>query len=311
MRRSRLGRSGLHVSPLTLGTAGWGDQVDDDEARRITEAYLTAGGTSFSAAHAYGGGEAEQMLGRLLDDVVSRDEVVITTKAGIGRTAGGRVVDTSRGGLLGQLDTSLSRLRTDHVDLWLVHTWSDEVPLEETLSALEHAVTSGKARYVGVSNYLGWQLARAATLLQTVRVPLVADEVELSLLQREAQHDTVPAAEHLGVGLLAWSPLGKGALTGKYRHTVPADSRAARRPEAMAPYLDDTSRAVVEAVSTAAEGLAVTAAEVALAWVLAQPTVAGALIGPRSTTQLAPLLRATDLQIPAQVREALDEVSDV
>ena len=311
MRRSRLGRSGLHLSPLTLGTAGWGDQVDDDEARRITEAYLSAGGASFSAAHAYGGGEAEQMLGRLLDDVVSRDEVVITTKAGVGRTAGGRVVDTSRGGLLGQLDTSLSRLRTDHVDLWMVHTWSDDVPLEETLSALEHAVASGKARYVGVSNYLGWQLARAATLLQTVRVPLVADEVELSLLQREAQHDTVPAAEHLGVGLLAWSPLGRGALTGKYRHTVPADSRAARRPEAMAPYLDDTSRAVVEAVSTAAEGLGVTAAEVALAWVLAQPTVASALIGPRTATQLALLLRATGLQIPAQVREALDEVSDV
>ena len=311
MRRSRLGRSGLHLSPLTLGTAGWGDQVDDDEARRITEAYLSAGGASFSTAHAYGAGEAEQMLGRLLDDVVSRDEVVITTKAGVGRTAGGRVVDTSRGGLLGQLDTSLSRLRTDHVDLWMVHTWSDDVPLEETLSALEHAVTSGKARYVGVSNYLGWQLARAATLLQTARVPLVADEVELSLLQRAAQDDTVPAAEHLGVGLLAWSPLGRGALTGKYRHTVPADSRAARRPEAMAPYLDDTSRAVVEAVSTAAEGLAVTAAEVALAWVLAQPTVASALVGPRTATQLAPLLRATDLQIPAQVREALDEVSDV
>ena len=144
----------------------------------------TPGGTLVDTAYGYGGGSAEEILGRLVGDVVPRDDVVLCTKAGIERRGEERVVDTSRRALLRQLDTSLSRLGVDHVDLWLVHAWSDAAPLEETVGAMAYAVSSGRATYVGVSNYSGWQTARAMSLLERERVPLVANEIEYSLLQR-------------------------------------------------------------------------------------------------------------------------------
>ncbi|AKU17027.1 aldo/keto reductase [Luteipulveratus mongoliensis] len=309
MRHTPLGRSGLRVSTLTLGTLGWGTDVDVDSAREHLTTYAEAGGTTIDTAHGYGLGQTEEIVGALIGDVIPREDVTIITKAGISRTSGDRVVDTSRGALMRQLDTSLSRMRTDHVDLWLVHTWSDEPALEETLSALEWAVTSGRARYVGVSNYLAWQMARAYSLLELARVPLVANEIEYNLLRRDAEHETVAAAEALGIGLLAWSPLARGALTGKYRHNVPADSRAAGRPALLEPYLDGHARAVIEAVCTAADGLGASPGEVALAWLTGRPQVSGAVIGARTLAQLTSALKATELAVPDQVIQALDEVS--
>jgi aryl-alcohol dehydrogenase-like predicted oxidoreductase len=222
------------------------------------------------------------------------------------------VVDTSRGALLGHLDASLRRLGTDHVDLWLVHAWSDGAPLDETVSALEYAVTSGRARYVGVSNYSGWQAARAYSLLELVRVPLVANEIEYSLLAREAEDDLVPAAEGLGFGLLPYSPLGGGVLTGKYRSGVPSGSRAAMRqfPGFAQARLDDRSRSVADAVSTAANGLGVSATEVALAWVRDRPGVTAPIVGCRTAAQLRTALASEDLELPHEIVAALDEVSD-
>lgn len=304
MRPCLVGRSGLQVSSLSLSTLGWGEAVDDDEARVLTEAYASAGGTTFATAAADGEGAAEETLGRLLGDVLQRRDVVLLSRGG-----GDGIVEGSRGGLLHQLDDTLSRLRTDHVDLWLVPGWSETVPLAETLSALEHAVSSGRARYVGVSGAVGWQLAREYSLLESARLPLIADEVEYSLLRRGVETATEPAARHLGVGLLAGAPLGRGVLTGKYRHTVPADSRGAASPALLDGYLDDNGRAVVEAVCTAANGLAITPTEVALRWVLGRPGVASALVGARSPGQLRSITAAVDEDLPAQVIEALDDVS--
>ncbi|YAL84561.1 aldo/keto reductase [Dermacoccaceae bacterium W4C1] len=309
MHRTRLGTSGLQFSALTLGTLGWGAEVDQDTVTDLVRAYRDAGGSSFDTAYGYGDGSAEESLGQLLGEVLSRDEVTIATKAGISRRSGHRVVDVSRGTLLTQLDASLRRLGTDHVDLWMVHTWSDEVSVAETVSALVDAVRSGKARYVGVSNHNGWQLAHVAGLAAAAGVPVVADEVELSLLRRDAEGETTSAAAHLGVGLLAWSPLARGVLTGKYRHTVPADSRGAARPELIESYLSPKGRAAVEALATAADGLAVNPAQAALAWVLGRPQVASAIIGARTLTQLQTLLRATEIQIPDEVLSALDDVT--
>lgn len=309
MQRSPLGRSGLTVSRLALGTMGWGGDVDAESAHDQLTTYVEAGGATIDTAHGYGLGASEEILGGLLGDVVPREDLTIITKAGISRASGQRVVDTSRGTLMRQLETSLSRLRTDHVDLWLVHTWSDEPALEETLSALEWAVTSGRARYVGVSNYQGWQLARAYSLLERARVPLVANEVEYNLLRREVETEVVPAALSLGAGVLAWSPLARGALSGKYRHSIPADSRAAAQPALLEPYLDDHARAVVEAVCTAADGLGVSPAEVALGWLTSKPGVSGAVIGARTLPQLRSLVKAAELAVPDQVVQALDEVS--
>lgn len=247
----------------------------------------------------------------MLDQVVSREEVVICTKSGMHRVADERRVDVSRRALMHQLDTSLQRLRTDHVDLWLVHTWSDDVPLAETLSALEWAVTSGRARYVGVSNYSGWQVTRALSLLEQARIPLVANEIQYSLVAREPEREILPAAEALGFGVLAWSPLGRGVLTGKYRAGVPAGSRATSPhfPDFAQRFLDEHPVQVAEAVVMAARGLGVTPGEVALAWVRDQPGVTAPIVGARTGAQLRTALSSLELTLPPEIVEALDDVS--
>ena len=312
MEQRYVGASGLQVSRLALGTMTWGRDTDEYESRDQLAAFLDAGGTFIDTAASFGDGAAEELLGELLSGLAGRDDVVICTKAGIARRDGQLVVDTSRRALLAQLDGSLTRLGTDHVDLWLVHTWCDDAPLDETLTALEWAVSTGRARYVGVSNYAGWQSARAATLAQ-VRgaTPLVAHQVEYSLLARGVEGEVVDAAAALGMGLMAWSPLGRGVLTGKYRHGTPADSRAASPHFAafVGALLDERSRRIVDAVVTAADGLGCSPAEIALAWVRDQPGVVAPVIGARTAAPLRGTLTSDDVHLPVEIREALDEVS--
>jgi len=219
----------------------------------------------------------------------------------------------SRGHLLAALDASLERLGTDHVDLWQLHAWDDTTPLEETLAACDVAVASGRVRYVGVSNFTGWQTAQAATWQRAWpgRTPLVSTQVEYSLLQRGIEREVVPAAEALGLGVLAWSPLGRGILTGKYRHNTPSESRGAS--PAWQGFLDGlrtaTSDRIVEAVITAAEGLGTTPLAVALAWVRDRPGVAAPVVGARTAHQLKASLDAETVRLPAAIRTALEDVS--
>jgi aryl-alcohol dehydrogenase-like predicted oxidoreductase len=314
MEQRHLGRSGLRVSRIGLGTMTWGRDTDEHEAADQLLAFLDAGGTLVDTAASYGEGESERVLGSLIGNVASRDELVIATKAGITRRAGERVVDTSRRALLTNLDTSLERLGTDHVDLWQVHTWSDTAPIEETMAALDHAVSSGKAVYVGVSNYNGWQTSRAAVGQRAVpgRAALVSTQMEYSLLERGVEREVLPAAAHLGLGVLAWSPLGRGVLTGKYRHGTPADSRAASPHFAgfVEGLLDDRARHIVDAVATAADGLGVAPLEVAMAWVRDRPGVTSAIVGARTAAQLRGSLAAEELDLPPEIVAALDDVSD-
>ncbi|SFK00795.1 aldo/keto reductase [Cellulomonas sp. KH9] len=309
MEHRRLGRTGLRVSSLGLGTMTWSRDTDDHEAADQLRDFVEAGGTLVDTSAAYADGGAEELLGTLLGDVAGREDVVICTKAGVRRTADGGVVDASRGALLDSLDGSLRRLRTDHVDLWLA-TPDVRTPLEETVSALRHAVTAGKARYVGLSNHPGWQVARAATLLEH-DPGLAAVEAEYSLLQRGVEREVLPACTALGAGLLAWSPLGRGVLTGKYRRTIPADSRAASAHLAgfVQPYLTADAAGVVDAVVTAAAGLDRTPLEVALAWVTSRPGVASAIVGARTATQLRGALAVDDLRLPPEIVVALDEIT--
>ena len=230
MQQRALGSTGLKVSRLGLGTATWGRDTDEHEARDQLVAFTEAGGTLVDTSASYGSGASEELLGSLIGDVVARDEVVVATKAGVRFSRSGRQTVTSRGYLLSTLDASLRRLGVDHVDLWQVHVWVDDVPLEETLSALDLAVTSGRASYVGVSNYNGWQSAQAATWQRAVpgRATLASNQVEYSLLNRRVEPEVLPAARRLGLGVLPWSPLGRGVLTGKYRHGIPAGSEERR-----------------------------------------------------------------------------------
>jgi aryl-alcohol dehydrogenase-like predicted oxidoreductase len=290
----------------------WGAGTTVEEARDHLKTYVASGGDFVDTAYGYGDGASEETLGSMLDDLVPRDDLVICTKAGISRRTGTRVVDTSRRTLMHQLETSLSRMGTPYVDLWLVHAWSDETPLEETLSALEWAVTSGRARYVGVSNYSGWQAAHAATIMSANRIPLVANEIEYSLLNRLPEDELASASQGLGFGLLPWSPLGRGVLSGKYRHGIPADSRAASRDFTGLTGLNLSEEAgqIVDAVAIAAQGMNVSPAEIALAWVRDRPGVVAPIVGARTTAQLKTALASEDLELPTELVQALDDVSD-
>ncbi|HET7474473.1 MAG TPA: aldo/keto reductase [Dermatophilaceae bacterium] len=303
MRRRRMGTSGLAVPDLSLGTWMWGSAVTPQDARDLLTTYLDAGGNALDTAAGYGRGASETTIGGLLGDVVARDELVLTTKAG--------QHDASRRTLARELDGSLRRLGTDHVDLFLVQAWSDAAPVEETLATLDWAVTTGRARYVGVSNYSGWQTGYAASLAARAGSPLVCNQVEYSLLNRLVEDEVVPAAQHLGLGLAAWSPLGGGVLSGKYRHGIPADSRAASRlfPGFAARSLDAGARRIADAVVTAAEGLGVSATEVALAWVRDRPGVSTAVLGARTVAQLRTCLAAARLELPDELVQALTDVS--
>jgi aryl-alcohol dehydrogenase-like predicted oxidoreductase len=312
MHTRTLGRTGLAVSRLGLGLMTWGNGTDEHEARDQLKAYVAAGGTLLDTASTYAGGASEEMLGQLLGDVVARDEVVVATKAGVGIRGGQRVVDTSRGYLLRSLDTSLQRLGVDHVDLWQVHVWSDGTPIEETLAALDHAVSTGRATYVGISNWSGWRTAQGATWQRAVpgRTPLASTQVEYSLLNRAIEHDVVPAAHELGLGILPWSPLGRGVLTGKYRTGTPSDSRGAgSMSQFVDRYRDDSAGAIVEAVVRAAEGLGWTPGQVALAWVRDRPGVTAPIVGARTAAQLQEILTVEDLTLPLEIAAALDDVS--
>ena len=316
MQQRSLGATGLKVSRLGLGTMTWGRDTDEHEAREQLVAFLGAGGTLLDTAAGYTDGDSERLIGSFLGTVCHREDVVLATKAGISRIGGERVTDVSRGHLLRSLDASLQRLGVDHVDLWQVHTWVDGTPLEETLAALDHAVSTGRAAYVGISNYRGWQSAQAATWQRAFpgRAPLASHQLEYSLLNRTAEAETIPAAQALGLGVLPWSPLGRGVLTGKYRNGTPGDSRGAspRFAGFVERYLDDDrSHGVVEAVAKAADGLGWSLTEVALAWVRDRPGVTAPIVGARTAAQLRESLTVEDKELPAEILAALDDVSEV
>lgn len=315
MERRRAGNSGLTLSRLGLGTMTWGRDTDTHEAAEQMRSYVEAGGNFIDSAAMYADGDAERVIGGLIGTFATREDLVIATKAGISFPDGVRTVNNSRHHLISELDRSLTRLGTDYVDLWQIHTWDSNVPLEDTLSALDYAYSSGKARYVGISNFNGWQSARSITLqaANTAKAPIATLQNEYSLLNRSIENEVIDCADALDVGILAWSPLGRGVLTGKYRSSIPADSRGATPHFAnfIAPYLTDQSARIVEAVVAAAGGLGYSPLEVALAWVRDAPSVTSAIVGARTGAQLRGILTVEEIVLPEVVRTALDEVSRV
>ena len=304
MEQRYVGRTGLRVSRLGLGTMTWGRETDQDEAANQLRDFLNAGGTLVDVGSRYGAGACEETLGKLLDTHGVREELVISAKAVVPLHRSGP--DLSRRSLLSALDATLTRLSTDHVDLWTAPGWSSAVPLEETLSALDMAVRSGRARYAGIANVDGWQAALAAT-----QGRIAAVHTEYSLVQRQAENELLPAGRHLGLGVIGWSPLGRGVLTGKYRHGTPADSRAASAHLAqfVEPYLEPSSRRITDAVIAAADGLGFAPLDIALAWARDRPGISSVLLGARTAAQLRQALGSEDAVLPAEILGVLDEVS--
>lgn len=307
MRMNFLGRSGLQVSELGLGTMTWGRDTDEYEAREQFDIFREAGGNLIDTADIYSDGAAESLLGEVMASADCSD-LVLVTKSGVGRSP--RRHNSSRSHMLKSLESSLQRLRVEAVDVWLVHVHDHDTPLEEVARTLQTAVEKGMAHYVGVSNYSAWQMTHLSGLMQSSTL-LSVNQFEYSLLQRGAERELIPAMKHLGIGGLAWSPLGRGVLTGKYRKNIPADSRAASPHwgSFTRALLTDESRAIVEAVHAAAAGLGASPLEVSLNWVARSGNVASALTGSRTAAQLRLALRCVELDLPEQIRSALDEVS--
>jgi aryl-alcohol dehydrogenase-like predicted oxidoreductase len=313
MEMRRAGKSGLELSRLGLGTMTWGRDTDTHEAADQCRAYIEAGGNFLDTASTYGDGDSERVIGGLIGTLFQRSDVAIASKAGVTFPEGNRTINNSRQALIAELDKSLTRLETDYLDIWQIHSWDPFNPLEDTLSALDYAYSSGKARYVGISNFSGWQSARAITIQESnsAKAPIVTHQVEYSLLNRDSELEVLPCADETGIGILAWAPLGRGVLTGKYRNGIPSDSRAAAPHfiKHVEPYLRPDSARIVEAVSVAAQGLGFSPLEVALAWVRDTPGITSAIVGARTGAQMRGILKSEEVSLPQIVRDALDEVS--
>jgi aryl-alcohol dehydrogenase-like predicted oxidoreductase len=306
----RVGDSGLRVSRIGLGTMTWGDDTDPDGAAEQLRAFVGTGGTLVEIADGYGEGAAQSVLGGLLRRVVDRDDLVLAARI---RANGPRGGGAGRAALLTGLDRVLRRLGVEHLDLWQLPGWDADVPLDETLGAVDTAVASGRVRYVGLLGPAGWQLATTAERARArwPRALPVSVQAEYSLLTRDSELELLPAAAHHGAGLLAWAPLGRGVLTGKPAAGTPAESRGASAASGTS--VDDRrterSSRIVQAVLTAAEGLGTSPLSVALAWVRDQPGVAAAVVGARDAAQLEASTAAEAVELPDAIRAALDDVS--
>lgn len=312
MKRRALGRSDLRVSYIGLGTSTWGATTDEDDAAQQVKEFLDAGGNLLDTADIYAGGESERVIGKLLGNVVSRSSIVLATKAA--GVIGGPPLrqDASRAHLLSALDASLRRMGTDHVDLWQMHAWDSATPLEETLSAIETAISSGRVRHAGVSNYCGWQTAKAAALQgHSDRPMLVSVQAEYSLLERGIEREVVPASLDAGIGVLPWAPLGRGVLTGKYRDGVPAERAKSRFFTWYVGHHLGAERtgAIVDTLAEVSRELGVSALTTALAWVRDRPGVVAPLVGARTVDQLRESLRNVHFELPTEAADRLDKVS--
>ncbi|HEY1701452.1 MAG TPA: aldo/keto reductase [Trebonia sp.] len=309
-----LGRSGLRISPFTLGTMtfgqdlGWGASPED--SREILAKYLDQGGNSIDTANIYTNGHSEAIIGEYLTDHPgTRDRIVLGTKFFWNLHPG----DPNGGGpgrkaIIRQLENSLRRLRTDYVDIYWLHNFDPATPAEETLRALDDLVTAGKIRYVGFSDTPAWATAEAATIARFRGwAPVIALQVEYSLLERTSEGELIPMAQSMGMGILPWGPLKSGFLSGKYASTAAGPVDTARGDLVGGPKPGDYK--IIDTVNEIAADLGTTSAAVALAWVQDRPGVTSTLIGARRLDQFEANLAALDLTLSPEHRTRLDEVS--
>ncbi len=320
MRYRRLGHSGCAVSELCLGTMTFGTETDEAGSHEQLDVFLEAGGTLVDTADVYSAGVSEEIIGRWLAarprEVTER--VVLATKGRFATDPGPNGNGLSARHLTRALDASLGRLGVDVVDLYQAHAYDAHTPLEETLRTLDGFVRAGKIRYYGLSNYTGWQLTKAVLTARALGLhEPVTLQPQYSLIVREIEWEIVPAALDAGIGLLPWSPLGGGWLSGKYRHDErpTGDTRLGEDPgrgmEAYDRRGSDRTWRVIDAVAEVAGSRGISMPEVALAWVNNRPAVTSTILGARTTEQLRTNLRAAGLELSPEECTALDEASDL
>lgn len=318
MKYRQLGRSGLKVSELALGTMTFGGTGDFavlggtsvDGARRQLDLAFDAGVNLIDSSDVYSNGLSEEILGQALRG--RRDAALIATKARFAMGPSCNDEGLSRHHLINACEASLRRLDVDHIDLYQLHAWDGQTPLEETLAALDHLVSSGKVRYVGVSNFSAWHLMKSlATARERSAPQLVSQQIHYTLQSRDAEYELLPAALDAGVGVLVWSPLGGGLLSGKYRrgHEPPVGARDLKAWGEPPVRDQDNLFDIVDVLLDTAKAHGAAAAQVALAWTLTRPAITSLIIGARTEEQLASNLRAADLTLTAEEIDRLEKVS--
>jgi aryl-alcohol dehydrogenase-like predicted oxidoreductase len=318
MQYRQLGRSGLKVSAITLGTMTFGGRgafakvgnTDIREAGRLIDMALDAGVNMIDTADAYSGGLAEEMIGEVLGEGQRRP--LIATKVrypmGIGVNDGG----LSRHHIVSGCEASLRRLKVDVIDLYQVHAWDGLTPVDEIIGALDLLVRQGKVRYVGCSNFSGWHIMKALAAAEATGGPrFVSEQIHYTLEAREAEYELLPIAVDQGLGVLVWSPLAGGLLSGKHRRNMATPEGTRQLAGWREPPIHDEDRlwSIVDVIVEIAEARGVSGAEVALAWTLGRPAVASLVIGGRNEAQIADNLKAADLELTADERARLDAVS--
>jgi aryl-alcohol dehydrogenase-like predicted oxidoreductase len=302
-----LGDSGLRVSEICLGTwTTFGGTLSDGDAIALVEAAFASGINFFDTANIYSAGRSEEVLGRALAGR-PRDSFVVGTKVMAEMPNGDRGL--SREQILKQIDASLGRLGLDHVDLYQAHSFDDDVPLEETLQGFSEVVDAGKVRFVGVSNWSGEQIQRAADLCREHGFAKpVSSQPEYSMLHREPEEDVIPASRANGISQVVYSPLGQGVLSGKYRlgEEYAEGTRAAARGSFMSDYLADDVLERVERLRPLADGLGLTMAQLALAWILREPNVASAIVGASRPEQLVDNAAASGVRLDDATLQAIE-----
>ena len=320
MRYNPLGRSGLYVSELCLGTMtfGGGDgmwqvvgKVQQEEADAILKASLDAGINFIDTANIYSEGASETILGQGLRNLgIARDQVVIATKA-LGRMSPGpNGAGASRGHILDQIEQSLKRLQLDHVDLYQIHGFDPLTPMEETLEALDNLVRRGLIRYVGVSNWAAWHVAKAMGIAEARRLARpISLQAYYTIAGRDLEREIVPMMASEGVGLMVWSPLAGGLLSGKYSRADEQGDGGRRANFDFPPIDKERAYNIIDAMRPIAEAKGVSVAQIALAWLLHQPAVSTVIIGAKRVDQLQDNLGAVEVALSAEERATLDEVS--
>lgn len=314
-----LGRSGLKVSPLALGamTFGWG--ADKDTSRQLFNTYRNAGGNFIDTADLYAGGASEEWLGEMIEASRSRDEIVLATKFSFNAQKGNpNAGGNGRKNVYRALEGSLRRLRTDYIDLYIMHAWDRITPVEETASTLNHLVHSGKIRHIGLSDVPAWYVSRFTTIadLRGWERPATL-QLEYSLVSRSLEREHMPMAQELGISLTPWSPLGSGFLSGKFRRVdgkITGSGRVLDLKDSGNPTLEKFAKReqnwkILDTLLHVADGLGKTPAEVALAWIMGRPCVTSTLIGATRVEQLEKNLAAASLSLPDDAVRTLDEAS--
>lgn len=306
-----LGRTGVKVSPLCLGTANFADPTSEVESARIVDAAIAAGINLIDTGDSYANGEAERYLGRALAASGRRDDVLIASKMHFPTGPGPNQRDNSYLNVIRACENSLRRLGVDHIDLYQIHRPSETVPVDETLRALDHLVQRGLVRYIGCSTHPAWKVMEALMVSELKGiVRYVSEQPPYNLLDRRIENELVPLCQAHGLAIFPWSPMAMGILAGRYESAAapPADSRASLRGGIYAQRVTDRGIAVGRRFAELAHGVGLSAAQLAVLWVKSQPGITAPLIGPRDVAQLEHLLPVLDLTLSDDVRRACDEL---